>query len=272
MSSSPVHRAGSDPPSSPSCSRRAPGRRARPLGRVRRGAHGRGRARCCAASLDDLDSLRAGAADTDGTVHLAYIHDFSQFEENAQHRPARDRGDGRGARGIRPAVRDRVRHARPRARAASAVETRPTGYGTPMRPRVAAEHRSRSPTAACAPPVVRSRRPCTARATTASWPPWSRIAREQGRVRLRRRRRASGGRRCTASTPPASSASRSSRRRRVPCCTRRRMRASPIRDIAEMIGAAPRGAGRVGRAAEDAMAHFGWLGRCWPSTHRRPAR
>jgi nucleoside-diphosphate-sugar epimerase len=34
--------------------------------------------------LDDLDSLRAGAKDSDGVVHLGYIHDFSRMPEAAQ--------------------------------------------------------------------------------------------------------------------------------------------------------------------------------------------
>jgi nucleoside-diphosphate-sugar epimerase len=34
-------------------------------------------------SLQDLDSLRSGARQADGVIHLAFIHDFSKYQENS---------------------------------------------------------------------------------------------------------------------------------------------------------------------------------------------
>jgi nucleoside-diphosphate-sugar epimerase len=56
-------------------------------------------------ALDDLDSLRAGAAASDGVIHTAYIHDFPNFAASARVDLAAVRALGAGLEGTgRPFV------------------------------------------------------------------------------------------------------------------------------------------------------------------------
>ena len=132
-------------------------------------------------SLDDLDTLARAAADADGVIHTAYIHDFSQMEAAA----ATDRGviealgaalEGSGSAAGRH-HRDRGAAARPsghRGRPPRPVE-RPATRGATTRP-----WPSDWPSAASGCPSCDRRRRCTATGDHGFVARLVEIARERG--------------------------------------------------------------------------------------------
>ena len=62
--------------------------------------------------LDDPESLRAGAVQSDGVIHLAFGADFNNFEKSVARRDPRRRGLRRRPRGERQGARHRFGHAR----------------------------------------------------------------------------------------------------------------------------------------------------------------
>ena len=55
-------------------------------------------------SIADPDSLKEGAARSDGVIHLAFNHDFSRFRAKLRGRSPGDQGARLGSRRFRPAA------------------------------------------------------------------------------------------------------------------------------------------------------------------------
>ena len=202
--------------------------------------------------LDDLESLVAGAAASDGVVHLGYNHDFSRMGEAAQTDLAAINAIGGALEGT---DRPLLIASGTLGLATGRVATEEDSADPSSHPRIAgaqaalgfADRGVRSIVARFAPTVH-------GRATRASSRCWWR----------RRGRRASpatsataptAGPRSTGSTPPGSCGWPSRARRPARSCTRRRRRASrPCRS--------PRRSARaLGiETASVAPEHFDWLG------------
>ena len=210
-------------------------------------------------SLDDLDTLARAAADADGVIHTAYIHDFSQMEAAAATDRRRHRSAGGGAGGLRigrwwsppgpgsssPAVRSpRTTATTRRRRATHDARTSPWPSDWPI---VTCGYRS-----------CDRRRRCTARAITASSRGWSRSP-VTAACRATSATAPTAGRRSIVWTRHGCIASPSSRGPRAACTTRSATRAWPR---ATSRRSSPRHLDLplVSVDPEQASEHFGWLG------------
>ena len=210
--------------------------------------------------LEDLDSLRAGAAASDGVIHLAFIHDFSQFANSlsvdqraietigaaleGSDRPlviasgtlglalgrAATEDDRPAAGSARaPARRQRRDDARPR------ISRRPL-----LRPAAASDGARRRRPRLHGGPDRRSPASRASPATSATAP--------------------TAGPPCTASTRPASSGSRPRPRRPESVLHAVDDEGVPLHEIAEVIGR-QLDLPVVSVPEDEAVDHFGWLGR-----------
>ncbi len=120
-------------------------------------------------ALDDLDSLRRGAAAADGVIHTAYIHDFSRMEDAANTDLAAVAALGATLEGTnRPLVITTGTALIKPGYLATEDDPGPSGADA-VTPGCAPSRRPRSwPTAACARRSCGPGRQCTARAITGS--------------------------------------------------------------------------------------------------------
>ena len=86
-------------------------------------------------SLDDLASLRSGAAAADGVIHTAFIHDFSKFKANCE----TDGAPSRRSAPRSPALTAPGRHVRDRTPFARPPRGRRRRPASGANPRVASE-------------------------------------------------------------------------------------------------------------------------------------
>ena len=216
--------------------------------------------------LDDLDSLRAAAAASDGVVHLGYNHDFSRMEAAAQTDLAAINAIGAALEGTdRPFVIASGVLGLASGRAATEQDTPDPA----VHPRIAGAQAALSfADRGVRPSSCGSLRPSTAPAITASSPPWSASPARRASPATSTTA-ATGGPRCTDSTPRTSSVSPWTTHRPARRCTPIAEEGVPTRAIAEAIG---RGLDLpvVSIPADQAGDHFGWIGALL--RHRLPRR